>query len=88
MNWRVKSLDDILATAERRSLTRSLGGVQLMLLGVGAIIGTGIFVLTAEAAPEAIARAARSLCAPSVRQSVCVANTTRVGSDQFAAGVQ
>lgn len=53
MNWRVKSLDDILATAERRSLTRSLGGIQLMLLGVGAIIGTGIFVLTAEAAQKA-----------------------------------
>lgn len=53
MNWRVKSLDDILATAERRSLTRSLGGFQLMMLGVGAIIGTGIFVLTAEAAQKA-----------------------------------
>jgi basic amino acid/polyamine antiporter, APA family len=53
MNWRVKSLDDILATAERRALTRSLGGIQLMLLGVGAIIGTGIFVLTAEAAQKA-----------------------------------
>ena len=53
MNWRVKSLDDILATAGRRSLTRSLGGIQLMMLGVGAIIGTGIFVLTSEAAQKA-----------------------------------
>jgi basic amino acid/polyamine antiporter, APA family len=50
---RVKSLDAILATAEKKSLHRSLGPVQLTLLGVGAIIGTGIFVLTAEAAQKA-----------------------------------
>ncbi|ALQ50097.1 amino acid permease [Nitrosomonas ureae] len=51
--WRVKSLDAILATAEKKSLHRSLGPWQLTLLGVGAIIGTGIFVLTAEAAQKA-----------------------------------
>jgi APA family basic amino acid/polyamine antiporter len=51
--WRVKSLDAILATAEKKSLQRSLGAWQLTLLGVGAIIGTGIFVLTAEAAQKA-----------------------------------
>ncbi len=51
--WRVKSLDAILATAEKKSLQRSLGLWQLTLLGVGAIIGTGIFVLTAEAAQKA-----------------------------------
>src|SRR5262245_25881902 len=50
---RVKPLDAILATAEKKSLHRSLGVVQLTLLGVGAIIGTGIFVLTAEAAQKA-----------------------------------
>jgi APA family basic amino acid/polyamine antiporter len=38
---RVKPLDAILATAEKKSLHRSLGAVQLTLLGVGAIIGTG-----------------------------------------------
>jgi len=53
MNWRIKPLDDILANAERRSLKRSLGGFQLTMMGVGAIIGTGIFVLTAEAAQKA-----------------------------------
>ena len=51
--WRVKSLDTILATAEKKSLHRSLGPWQLTLLGIGAIIGTGIFVLTAEAAQKA-----------------------------------
>lgn len=53
MFGRVKPLDAILATAEKKSLHRSLGAVQLTLLGVGAIIGTGIFVLTAAAAQKA-----------------------------------
>ncbi|MFM8442020.1 MAG: amino acid permease [Methylococcus sp.] len=51
--WRVKPLDVILASAEKKSLHRSLGAWQLTLLGIGAIIGTGIFVLTAEAAQKA-----------------------------------
>lgn len=51
--WRVKPLDDIIASAEKKSLHRSLEAWQLTLLGVGAIIGTGIFVLTAEAAQKA-----------------------------------
>jgi len=51
--WRVKPLDAILATAEKKSLHRSLGAFQLTMLGIGAVIGTGIFVLTAEAAQKA-----------------------------------
>src|SRR3546814_4597387 len=51
--WRVKPLDAILVTAEKKALHRSLGPVQLTMLGIGAIIGTGIFVLTAEAAQKA-----------------------------------
>jgi APA family basic amino acid/polyamine antiporter len=50
---RVKPLDAILATAEKKALVRTLGAFQLTMLGVGAIIGTGIFVLTAEAAQKA-----------------------------------
>jgi APA family basic amino acid/polyamine antiporter len=50
---RVKPLDAILATAQKKSLTRSLGAFQLTMLGIGAVIGTGIFVLTAEAAQKA-----------------------------------
>ncbi len=50
---RIKPLDAILATAEKKSLHRSLGAFQLTMLGIGAIIGTGIFVLTAEAAQKA-----------------------------------
>jgi basic amino acid/polyamine antiporter, APA family len=50
---RVKPLDQILATAEKKPLTRQLGAFQLTMLGIGAIIGTGIFVLTAEAGQKA-----------------------------------
>jgi APA family basic amino acid/polyamine antiporter len=53
ISWRVKPLDQILATAEKKSLKRQLGPIQLTLLGIGAVIGTGIFVLTAEAAQKA-----------------------------------
>src|SRR5580765_6800946 len=51
--WRVKPLDKILETAEKKSLKRQLGPIQLTLLGIGAVIGTGIFVLTAEAGQKA-----------------------------------
>ena len=51
--WRVKPLDKILETAGKKSLVRQLGGFQLTMLGIGAIIGTGIFVLTAEAGQKA-----------------------------------
>src|ERR1700760_2007148 len=50
---RTKSLEAIMATAEKKSLNRSLGAFQLTMLGIGAVIGTGIFVLTAEAAQKA-----------------------------------
>ena len=49
---RIKPLDEILATAEKKSLKRSLA-FQLTMLGIGAVIGTGIFVLTATAAQKA-----------------------------------
>ena len=50
---RVKSIDAILKTAERKSLHRTLGAFQLTLFGIGAVIGTGIFVLTAAGAQKA-----------------------------------
>ncbi len=53
MNWRVKPLDLILQTAEKKGLKRQLGAFDLTMLGIGAVIGTGIFVLTAVAANKA-----------------------------------
>ncbi|WP_174274137.1 amino acid permease [Sphingomonas bacterium] len=50
---RVKPLDAILLTAEKKGLHRTLGAFQLTMLGIGGVIGTGIFVLTSEAAQKA-----------------------------------
>ena len=50
---RVKSLDHILESARTRGLKRQLGAFDLTMLGIGAIIGTGIFVLTSVAADKA-----------------------------------
>jgi len=50
--FRVKSLDSILKDAEEpeHQLKRALGPVQLTLLGIGAIIGAGIFATIGTAA--------------------------------------
>ncbi|HEX8397961.1 MAG TPA: amino acid permease [Pyrinomonadaceae bacterium] len=48
-----KPIDEIIAETEEsgeHSLKKTLGGGALTLLGVGAVIGTGIFVLTGQAA--------------------------------------
>jgi basic amino acid/polyamine antiporter, APA family len=50
---RTKPLDRIMAEAEQhgeRTLRRALGPFNLIMIGIGAIIGTGIFVLTGQAA--------------------------------------
>jgi len=51
--WATKSVTELRAEAEavgEKSLKRTLGPVGLMALGIGAIIGAGIFVLTGQAA--------------------------------------
>ena len=45
-----KKYADLIAQAEGSTLKRSLGTFELTMLGIGAIIGTGIFVLTGKAA--------------------------------------
>lgn len=45
-----KKYADLIAQAEASTLKRSLGTFELTMLGIGAIIGTGIFVLTGKAA--------------------------------------
>jgi APA family basic amino acid/polyamine antiporter len=49
---RTKSIEQSLQDSEEpgRRLRKSLGPIQLTVLGIGVIIGTGIFVLTGEAA--------------------------------------
>lgn len=48
--FRKKTLESLQKESERSSLKRSLSVFDLTMLGIGAIIGTGIFVLTGEAA--------------------------------------
>ena len=51
--WATKSISALRAEAEEsgeHSLSRSLGAMNLTALGIGAIIGAGIFVLTGQAA--------------------------------------
>jgi APA family basic amino acid/polyamine antiporter len=49
-----KTLADIQAEAndESRGLQRSLNGLNILLLGIGGVIGAGIFVLTGQAAAQ------------------------------------
>src|SRR6185295_14359846 len=48
-----KSVDKLIADAEHgHGLKRALGRLDLVMLGIGAIIGTGIFVLTGTAAAK------------------------------------
>ncbi len=50
--FRKKSISEMLAQSNNKGLSRSLGAFDLTLLGIGAIIGTGIFVLTGVVAAE------------------------------------
>ena len=47
-----KSIADLQADAESNTLRRALGPLNLTTLGIGSIIGTGIFVLTGTAASQ------------------------------------
>ncbi len=51
--WRKKSLDALLQQAQGSNLKRTLGAGSLVALGIGAIIGAGLFVRTAAAATDA-----------------------------------
>jgi APA family basic amino acid/polyamine antiporter len=50
--WARKSLDRLHTEAEAGTLRRVLGPVNLTTLGIGAIVGAGIFVLTGQAAAQ------------------------------------
>ena len=50
--FRTKNIDQLISDADQpeRRLKKSLGWLSLTALGIGAIIGTGIFILTGTAA--------------------------------------
>src|SRR5436190_21122470 len=64
-----KAIEDLQADAEgaHHGLKRTLGALDLTMLGIGAIIGTGIFVLTG--------RAAEANAGPAVALSFIIAGT-------------
>ena len=69
--FRTKNLDDILAALgdETHALKRSLGPLNVTLLGIGAIIGAGIFATVGTAAAG---DAARPGAGPSLMLSFCI----------------
>jgi APA family basic amino acid/polyamine antiporter len=68
--FRTKKLDDIMAAAEGgESLRRDLGALQVTLLGIGAIVGAGIFATIGTAAAG---DAARPGAGPSLMISFCL----------------
>ena len=48
--FRTKNIDAMLAVADHDGLKKVLGPIDLVMMGIGAIIGTGIFVLTGTGA--------------------------------------
>src|SRR3984885_2576930 len=50
--WGRKSIDSLKAESETKELKRTLSAINLVTLGIGAIIGAGIFSLTGEAAAK------------------------------------
>jgi APA family basic amino acid/polyamine antiporter len=51
--FRKKNIEHMLAGAQSAGLKKTLGALDLTFLGIGAIIGTGIFVLTGTGAVQA-----------------------------------
>src|SRR2546428_9440693 len=94
--WATKSIAGLRAEADavsERSLKRHLGALNLITLGIGAILGAGIFVLTGQAAAlhagpavpismalVGIACALRGLCCAEMASAVPVAGSAYTSS--------
>ena len=50
--FRKKSIESVIDGAKKNTLKKTLGVFDLIFIGIGSIIGTGIFVLTGQAAAE------------------------------------
>jgi APA family basic amino acid/polyamine antiporter len=50
--FRRKSIKEIIANAEKQPLKKTLGALDLIMIGIGCTIGTGIFVITGIAAAK------------------------------------
>lgn len=47
-----KPISTLLQESQQKTLSRTLGALDLTMLGIGAIVGTGIFVLTGVVAAK------------------------------------
>ncbi len=52
MKFRTKTIEHLISEAKAKPLKKSLGALDLILLGIGCTVGTGIFVLTGIAAAK------------------------------------
>ena len=52
MNFRTKTIEKLIDGARAKPLKKTLGALDLILLGIGCTVGTGIFVLTGIAAAQ------------------------------------
>ena len=50
--FRKKTIENLLANAKKNTMKKTMGALDLIMFGVGCVIGTGIFVLTGIAAAE------------------------------------
>ena len=49
--FRKKDIGALRSMAQNSGLTKNLGAFDLVFLGIGSVIGTGIFVLTGKSIP-------------------------------------
>src|SRR5437899_12411900 len=86
--FKTKNLDDILASAQEKghTLKRTLGPINITLLGIGAIIGAGIFATVGTAAAGDASRpgAGPALMLPFVITAVVFAFTALWYADMAA----
>ncbi len=52
MKLRIKTIEHLISDSKAKPLKRTLGAIDLILLGIGCTVGTGIFVLTGIAAAQ------------------------------------
>jgi len=52
MKFRVKTIESLISGAKAKPLKKTLGGIDLIFLGIGCTVGTGIFVLTGITAAQ------------------------------------
>ena len=48
--FRKKTIEDLVASSEKNSFKKTLGAFDLIMIGIGCTIGTGVFVVTGVAA--------------------------------------